>query len=425
MDIRYENASQPNTVLITVTVPMEEVYNYTTKSYEKNKGKFTVPSFPAGKAPRKIIESQYGSEIFLEDAVNMIVDDAMNIIISRKDPEFEAFGNINITKASSKSEVVFTVEAALKPAVILGTYKGLSFKKAVITVNDDEISKEIEKARQEKSIRIRVNRSVKNGDEITLDFKGYVDGVAFDGGEGYNYPLVIGSNTFIPGFEEALIGARINEKTTIKVTFPDNYNESLGGKDAEFVCTVKSVSEKTLPDDEELSKIYECNSLEEYRSLIRNYLMTLKEEKAQENKENTLLSKAVANAKIQIPDIIINNEVITRVNQMKESLEKQGASYEVYLKYTGNTDESIKEAMKQNVIYDYSASLVLDAIAVNEKLECSESETEAEFERLAEEYGMDVANIKQVLGEDGTKQVRDTILRQKAGQLIMDTCIEE
>lgn len=414
---------------LTIEVPFEEFEEAVEKAFRKNKNKLNIPGFRKGKVPRKMIEQMYGKEVFYEDAANIIIPSAYARAVDECTEEIVSQPVIDVTQIETGKPFIFTAEVALKPEVTLGKYKGIEVEKADLTVTDEEVAAEIDKERDYNARTVPVeDRAVKDGDMTVLDFEGFVDGVAFEGGRGENYSLTIGSGTFIPGFEEQLIGAEIDKETEINVTFPEDYQaEELAGKPAVFKCTVREIKEKQLPelDDEFASEVSEFDTLDEYREDVRKNLAAKKEEEARNVKEEKVVEAIVADAKMDIPDAMIATQQRQMADDFAQRIQMQGISIDQYFQFTGLTKEAFLEQMKPQAEQRIQSRLVLEAVAKAENIEVSEDEYKAEIERMAEAYKMDVDKLTEMVGEFEQKAIREDLAIKKAVDFILDNAVEK
>ena len=375
MSVQVEKLEK-NMAKLTIEVPVEEFEAAIEKAYQKNKNKINIPGFRKGKAPRKMIEKMYGAGIFYEDAANIVIPTAYSKAAAECGENIVSQPEIDVTQIESGKPFVFTAEVALKPEVTLGEYKGLEVEKAVIEVAEAEVDAEVDKER-EKNARVTDidDRGVEKGDMIKLDFEGSVDGVPFEGGQSKDYPLTIGSGSFIPGFEDQLIGAKIGEDVEVNVTFPEDYHaEDLKGKAAVFKCKVNEIKVKELPeaDDEFAQEVSEFDTLAEYRDDIRAKLLDRKTNDAKRAKETQVVDKAVENAQMEIPDAMIKEQVRRMADDFTRRIESQGISFEQYMQFTGMTPDKMLEQMRPEAEKRIKNSLVLDAIAKAENIEISD-----------------------------------------------------
>ena len=427
MSVQVEKLEK-NMAKLTVEVSAEEFEAALEKAYQKNKGKITLPGFRKGKAPRKMIEKMYGAGIFYEDAANAIIPGAYSKAADECGEEIVSQPDINVTQIEKGQPFIFTAEVALKPAVTLGEYKGLEVEKTEVAVSEEEVDKEVDKERESNSRMIDIDdRGVENGDMIKLDFEGFVDGEAFAGGKGDDYPLTIGSGSFIPGFEEQLVGAKIGEDVEVNVTFPEDYQaEELKGKAAVFKCKVNEIKVKELPeaDDEFAKDVSEFDTLAEYKDDIRAKLLEKKTQDAKRQKENKVVGKAVANATMEIPDAMINEQVRRMADDFTRRIESQGISVEQYMQFTGMTAEKMLDQMKPEALKRIQNSLVLEAIAKAENIQISDEKVDEEIARMAEQYKMEVEKLKELMGDYEKEQMKNDLAIQAAVEMITEAAKE-
>lgn len=417
-----------NMAKLTIEVPAEELEKAIEAAYQKNKNRISIPGFRKGKAPRKMIEKMYGKEIFYDDAANELIPDAYDKALEECTEDIVSSPKIDVTQIEAGKPFIFTAEVALKPEVTLGKHKGVKVDKADLTVTDAEVDAEIDRERDNNSRTINVeDRPVKDGDMTVIDFEGFVDGVAFEGGKGENYPLTIGSGAFIPGFEEALIGAEIGKETDVNVTFPENYQaKELAGKAAVFKCTVKEIKEKELPelDDEFASEVSEFDTLAEYKEDVKKKLEDRKVSAAKDAKEQAVIDALIADAKMDIPDAMLETQQRQMVEEFAQRIQSQGLSMEQYMQFTGLTPQALLDQVKEQALKRIQSRLVLEAVAATEKIEASDEEFEEEVKTMAEVYQMETDKVKELLGEKGAKQVREDICIKKALEFVVDNAKE-
>lgn len=417
-----------NMAKLTIEVSADELEKALEKSYQKNKAKLNVPGFRKGKVPRKLIEKMYGVEVFYEDAANAIIPDAYDKALEECTEEIVSSPKIEVTEIEAGKGMTFTAEVALKPEVTLGKYKGVKIDKIDTAVTDEEVMAAIEKERESNAREINVtDRPVKSGDDTIIDFEGFVDGVAFEGGKGENYPLTIGSGAFIPGFEDALIGANLNENVDVNVTFPEDYQASdLAGKPAVFKCVVKEIKEKELPalDDEFAAEVSEFDTLEEYKADTKKNLEERKASDAKRQKADAALDAVIAEATMDIPEAMIATTQRQMLDEYSQNMRMQGISLEQYMQYTGVDADTLMEQLKPQAENRIKARLVLGAVAAAEKIEASEEDYEEEVKTMAEAYGMEADKVKELLGENGKKSVLEDICIKKAQEFIADNAKE-
>ena len=417
MSVQVEKLEK-NMAKLTIEVSSEEFENAIAKAYKKNKNKISMPGFRKGKAPRAMIEKMYGKGIFYEDAANALIPEAYSKALDECEETIVSQPSIAVTQLESGKPFIFTAEVALKPEVTLGEYKGLEVPKADLEVTEEEIAGELRKEQEENSRVLDVDdRAVADGDKVTLDFEGFVDGEAFDGGKGTDYPLTIGSGSFIPGFEEQLVGANIGEEKEVNVTFPEDYQAAeLAGKPAVFKCTVKKIEVKELPelDDEFAKDVSEFDTLEEYKNDLRVKLQDEKQKAADTEIENRVVDKVVENASMEIADQMVDEEVNGMLNDYVRRLESQGISFKQYAEITGMTAEKIGEQMKPQAIKRIQTRLVLEAVVKAENITASDEDVDAQFDKMAEAYKMEKDQIKGMFGEEQIAQMKEDLAVQNA-----------
>lgn len=428
MSVQVENLEK-NMAKLTIEVPAEELEKALQNSYLKNRGKISVPGFRKGKVPRQLIEKMYGPGIFYEDAANELIPEAYAKAAEESGLEIVSQPEIDVTQIEKGQAFIFTAEVAVKPEVTLGAYKGVEVPKSDLEVTEEEIQAEVDKERESNSRTITVeDRPVADKDIATIDFEGFVDGQAFEGGKGTDYPLTIGSGAFIPGFEEQLIGAEIGKEVEVHVTFPENYHaENLKGKEAMFKCTVKEVRVKELPeaDDEFAMDVSEFDTMEEYRADIRKNLTEKKEKAARAAKEDAVIEKIIADSQMEIPDAMVNTQVRQLMDEFAQRIASQGLSMEQYMQFTGATPQALTEQMKPQAMQRVQSRLVLEAVAAAENIQVSEEELKEEIQKMADLYKMEVEKVEELLDDTARKQMKDDIAIQKAVELVRESAVEK
>ena len=429
MSFKVEQLEEKNMVKLVIEADAEEFEAGLNTAYNKNKNKINVPGFRKGKAPRKMIEKLYGAEIFFEEAANSIIPDAYSKAAKESELDIVSQPKISVVQLESGKPFVFEAEVAVRPEVELGTYKGVEVSKADTEVTDADIEEELKKVQDQNSRTVSIDdRAVKDGDMTVIDFEGFVDGVAFDGGKGENYPLTIGSHSFIDNFEEQIIGMNIGEEKEINVTFPEEYHaENLKGKPATFKVSVKEIKEKQLPelDDDLAQDVSDFDTLAEYKEDLKKKIAERKEADAKSKKESEVLAKVVEASNMDIPQAMIDTQVNRMVEDFAMRLQQQGLSVEQYFQYTGLTPDKIMEDMKPEAVKRIKNSLVLEAIAKAENIEVSDEEFEDELKKMADMYKMEVEKIKEFMQDAEAKQMRDDIAVQKAVDLIVSSAVEK
>ncbi len=427
MSVQVEKLEK-NMAKLTVEVPAEDVEKAIQGAYQKTKKSINIPGFRKGKAPRQLIEKMYGKEVFYSDAVDAMLPKAYSDAVEECGEEIVSYPKIDVVQIESGKPFIFTAEVAVKPAVTLGEYKGIQVEKAPIEVTDEEIEAQVNKEREANSRTVTVeDRAVQKGDIATIDFEGFVDGVAFDGGKGENYDLEIGSNTFIPGFEDQLVGAEIGKELDVNVTFPEEYGaKELAGKEAVFKCKVNGIKVKELPeaDDEFAQEVSEFDTLDEYKADIKAKLLKDKEDEAKRAKEDAVIGKIVENATMDIPDAMVEYQTQQMLDDFGRRMQSQGLSLEQYFQFTGMTETDYKEQMKPRALQNIQSRLVLEAVAEAEKLEATEEDLEKEYAKMAEQYKLDVDKVKEIFGEYQKEELKKDIVIQKAAELVTEAAVE-
>ena len=429
MSFKVEQLEEKNMVKLVIEATAEEFEAGLNTAYNKSKSKINVPGFRKGKAPRKIIEQLYGQEVFFEDAANAIIPDAYAKACIESELDIVSQPKISVTQLEKGKPFVFEAEVAVRPEVELGNYKGVEVSKVDTEATDADVEEEIKKVAEQNSRTITVeDRAVKDGDMTVIDFEGFIDGEAFEGGKGENYPLTIGSHSFIDNFEDQIIGMNIGDEKEINVTFPEDYHaQDLKGKPATFKVSVKEIKEKQLPDidDDFAQDVSDFDTLDEYKGDLKKKIAERKEAEAKKQKETEAIEKIVADSKMDIPQAMIDTQVTRMAEDFAQRLQQQGLSLEMYFKYTGLTAEKILDDMKPEAVKRIQNSLVLEAVAKAENIQVSDDEFNAELSKMAEMYKMEVDKIKEFMGESEEKQMRDDIAIQKAVDLIVSSAVEK
>ena len=417
-----------NMAKLTVEVAAEDVEKALQAAYLKQRKQINIPGFRKGKVPRQMIEKMYGPEVFYDEAANNMIPDAYAKAYDESELDIVSQPKIEVVQMEKGKPFIFTAEVATKPEVTLGDYKGLKVDKVSTRVTQKEVDEEIEKERERNARTIEVtDRAVQDKDEVTLDFEGFVDGVAFEGGKGEDYPLTIGSGSFIPGFEEQLIGAEIDKEVEVNVTFPKEYHsEELAGKDATFKCTVHTIKAKELPelDDEFASEVSECETMDAYRAEVKKNIKERKERTGKEKKENQAVDQAIENAQMDIPEAMIEFQVRQLADDFARRIQQQGLTVEQYFQFTGMTAEKMLEEMRPQAEKSIKTRLVLEAIVKAENIEVSDERVEEELTKMAEAYQMEVEKLKEFMGENEKKQIKEDLAVQEAITLLVNESVE-
>lgn len=428
MSLQVEKLEK-NMAKLTIEVSAEEFSKAVEAAYQKNKSKISVPGFRKGKVPRKMIEQMYGKEVFYEDAANAIIPDAYEKALEECTETIVSAPKVNVTQIEEGKPFIFTAEVALKPEVTLGAYKGIEVAKADVTVTDEEIEADLAQQRENNARTVAVEgRSVQDGDIAVIDFEGFVDGVAFEGGKGENYSLTIGSHSFIDNFEEQLIGKNAGDECEVNVTFPEEYQAAeLAGKPALFKVAVKEIKEKQLPElnDEFAGEVSEFDTLEEYKADIRKKLAEKKEEDAKNAKEDAVIDAIIANAQMEIPDAMVETQQRQMVDDFAQRIQMQGISLDQYFQFTGLNQETMLAQVKPQAERKIKSRLVLEAVVAAEGIEASEEDYEAEIARMAQMYQMEADKIKEVMGENGKKQIMEDLAVKKAAEFAVNEAVEK
>ncbi len=428
MSVKVEKLEN-NMAKLTIEVEAAEVEKALEKAFQKQKGKISLPGFRKGKAPRAMIEKMYGPEVFYDDAINAMIPDAYDKAVDECGEDVVSQPEIDIVTIKKGEPFVFTATVALKPPVELGKYKGVTVPKVETEVTDEDVEKALQKERENNARNITVtDRAVKDGDMTVLDFEGFVDGVAFEGGKGENYPLTIGSGAFIPGFEEQLIGAEIDKEVEVKVTFPEDYQAAeLASKDAVFKCTIKEIKEKELPelDDEFASEVSEFDTLAEFKEDIKKNLAESKAKEAKDEKEANVIEAIVKEAKMEIPEAMITTQQNQMLDEFAQRMSMQGLSMEQYCQFTGATRDKLFESVRPQAEQRIKSRLVLEEIAKVENIEATDADVEEELKAMAEAYQMEIEKVKEMLPEKSLVEIKKDIAVRKAAEFAVENAKEK
>lgn len=413
---------------ITITVSAEAFEEAMVKSYNKNKKNISIQGFRKGKAPRKMVEKLYGPEVFYEDAANFAIPDAYEEAAKESGLEIVSRPEIDVVDIGKGKEFVFTATVAVKPEVTLGEYKGIEVEKKVVKVMASDVNAEIDKVREQNSRMITVdNRGIKKDDTAVIDFEGFVDGEPFQGGKGEDYPLVIGSHSFIDTFEDQLVGKKTGDEVEVNVTFPEEYHEaSLKGKPALFKVTVKEIKKKELPklDDEFASEVSEFETLKEYKASVKKTLTERKKEEAKREKENAVVEKVVENITVEIPEPMIEEQTQQMIQEFAGRLSGQGLSFEQYMQMTGMTPDALMGQMKPEAEKRIRTRLALEAIVKEEKIKATAKDIDKEIENMASMYQMEVDKVKEMIGDNEKEQIAQDLAVQKAVDFVVKNAVE-
>ncbi len=416
-----------NKAKLTITIDAETFRKALNNAYKKTAGRYAVPGFRKGHAPRKVIESMYGEGIFYEDAFDACWGEAYDAAIDEHGLFAVDRPDVDIETISEAEGVVFNAVVQLKPEVKLGQYKGIAVPKADYTVSDEDVDKALEAERENQARFVDVDRPAENGDRVLLDYSGSVDGEKFDGGTAEDQTLVLGSKTFIPGFEDQLVGIKAGESRDVNVTFPTDYHaEHLAGKAAVFACTVKAVQKKELPeiDDEFIGDISEFETVDAWKADKKAKMLEDKKKNMDAMRENLALKGACDNAEVDIPDCMIERQVDYMMQDLKYRLQSSGLDMDTYMKYLNTTEADMRKNYRTEAEARVKMQLVIDAIAKAENMQATDEEIEAEIVKYAEQGGTEVETFKQQLSQGDREYLADRVMVDKTVQLISDTAVE-
>ena len=427
MSVQVEKLEK-NMAKLTVEVPAEEVEKALQAAYMKEKNKISIPGFRKGKVPRAMIEKMYGAAVFYEEAANILIQDNYAAAMEESKEDIVSRPTIDVVQIESGKPFIFTAEVAVRPEVTLGKYKGVQVTKIDTTVTDEEVEAALEKEQQKNSRTVTVtDRPVANGDTAVIDFEGFVDGVAFEGGKGENHPLEIGSHSFIDTFEDQLVGHNTGDEVEVNVTFPEKYQAAdLAGKPAVFKVKINEIKTKELPElnDEFASEVSEFDTLAEYKEDLRKHLEVEKENEAKRTKEDEAIKKIIDKSTMEIPEAMIETQCENMINEFAQRIAQSGLSMEQYMQFSGMTIDGLKEQVRPEAETRIKSSLVLEQIAKDENIEVSEDEINAEIEKMAAQYGMEADKLKEYLGDAEKESIKRDLAVTKAVDLIMENVKE-
>ena len=427
MSVQVENLEK-NMAKLTIEVPEDKLEEALQKAYLKQKNKISLPGFRKGKVPRNMIEKMYGPEIFFEDAANALIQENYGPAVDESGIDIVSRPSIDVTQIEKGKPFIFTAEVAVKPEVTLGKYKGVTVTKIDTTVTDEEVDAALDKERNNNARTVTVeDRAIKEGDTAVIDYEGFIDGVAFEGGKGENHPLEIGSHSFIDTFEDQLVGKNAGDEVEVNVTFPEEYQaEDLAGKPAVFKVKIHEVKAKELPelDDEFAQDISEFDTLAEYKEDLKKKLAETKENNAKRTKEDEAIQKIVDKSEMEIPEAMIETQVETMIEEFAQRIAQQGLSFEQYMQFSGVTMDKMREQVRPDALSRIQSSLVLEQIAKDENIEVSDADVDAEVEKMAAAYNMEADKLKEYMGDAERESMKKDLAVQKAVDLIMENVKE-
>mgnify|MGYP000591660273 CR=1 FL=1 len=428
MSLQVEKLEK-NMAKLTIEVSADDLEKALQSAYNRQKSKISIPGFRKGKVPRQMVEKMYGAEIFYDDAANALLPKAYSEAYDECGLDIVSQPKIDIVQIEKGKPFIFTAEVATKPEVTLGEYKGLKVDKVSNRVTQKEIDAKLQEEAEKNARTITVeDRPVQDGDEVILDFEGFVDGEAFEGGKGENYPLTIGSGSFIPGFEEQLIGVESGKETEVNVTFPEDYHaEDLKGKAAVFKCTIHEIKAKELPeiDDEFAAEVSEFDTLDEYKADIKAKIKEQKEKEGKSKQEDQAVEQAIANASMEIPDAMIDTQARQMLDDFSQRMAQQGLTIEQYYQFTGSSAEKMMDDLKPQAVKRIQTRLVLEAIAKAENIEISDEKLDEEIAKMAEAYKMEADKLKEYMGEAEKKQMKEDMAVQEAVTFLVENAVTE
>ena len=414
---------------LTITVEAAKFDAAVDSAYQKNKGKIALPGFRKGKAPRAMIEKMYGTGVFYEDAANELIPEAYETAAKESELEIVAQPEIEVTQMEKGTDFIFTATVAIKPEVTLGDYKGIEVEKKEAEVSEEEITAEIDKAREANSRLITIeDRATEDGDTVIIDFDGYVDGKQFEGGYAEDYTLVLGSHSFIDNFEDQLVGKNLGEDVEVNVTFPEEYHvDELKGKPALFKVKIKEIQKKELPelDDDFAQDVSDFDTLDEYKADVEKKILENKENQIKREQEDQIIEKIIENAQMEIPQQMITAQTRQMTQEFAQRLQSQGLYLEQYMQFTGLTPQKMMEDLEPQALKRIQSRLVLEAVVVAENIEASDEEIDKELENMASMYQMEIDKLKELIGDDEKKQIGMDLAVQKAVEFVVKEAVEK
>ncbi len=417
-----------NMAVLTIEVPAEKFVEAIEQAYMKQKSRIALPGFRKGKAPRKMIQKMYGAAVFFEEAANIILRNTYDDAAKESGETIVSRPQIDITQIEEGKPFIYTATVALKPEVTLGQYKGVEIPKKEITITDEEITADIDREREQNARDIDVDdRPVQDGDRIKLDFDGSVDGTEFDGGKASDFDLTVGSGSFIPGFEEQIVGKNIGEEFDVNVTFPEDYHaENLKGKDAVFKCRVNSISEHQVPElnDDFVQDVSEFDTVDEYKADVEKKIRERKEKAQKSANEAAAVRAALKNAKMDIPDAMVEEQAQRLVDEFAQQIQSQGMNMQQYMQLTGMNEQMLASQMKPQALERIQNSLLLEAVSKAENIEISDEKLDEEIGKMAEAYRMEKEKLYDLMGEESKEQMKKDLAIQEAAKIIAENAVE-
>ncbi|MDE6568623.1 MAG: trigger factor [Lachnospiraceae bacterium] len=414
---------------LTIEVDSDQFNAAMEQAYQKNKGKIALPGFRKGKAPKAMIEKMYGAGVFYEDAANILIPDAYEAAAKESELDIVSQPEIDVVQIEKGKDFIFTATVAVKPEVTLGKYKGIEVEKKTAEVTEEEVTAEIDRARESNSRMITIDdRAAQDGDTVVIDFDGYVDGEQFEGGYAEDHNLVLGSHSFIDGFEDQLVGKNIGDEVDVNVTFPESYHaEELQGKPAVFKVKIKEIKVKELPelDDEFAQDVSDFDTLEEYKADVEKKLLENKEAALSREKEEEVIRQIIEDATMEIPDQMVDTQSRQMMQEFAQRIQGQGLSLEQYMQFSGTTPQMMQEEVRPQALLRIQSRLVLEAVVAAENIEATEEEIAEELEKMASMYQMEIDKLKELVGEEEQKQIALDLAVQKAVTLVVDAAVEK
>ena len=427
MSVQVENLEK-NMAKLTIEVAAEEVEKAIQAAYLKERGKISIPGFRKGKVPRNMIEKMYGAAIFYEDAANTLIQENYPTAVDESGIDIVSRPTIDVVQIESGKPFIFTAEVAVRPEVKLGKYLGVQVTKVDTSVSDEEVAEALEKERNNNARTVSVtDRAVANGDTAVIDFEGFVDGVAFEGGKGENHPLEIGSHSFIDTFEDQLVGKNVGDEVEVNVTFPEQYQAAeLAGKPAMFKVKINEIKAKELPelDDDFAQDVSEFDTLAEYKEDVKKHLVEQKENEAKRTKEDEAIQKIIDKSSMEIPEAMLETQCENMINEFAQRIAQSGLSMEQYMQFSGLTIDKLKEQVRPEAETRIKSSLVLEQIAKEENIEVTDADIDAEVEKMAAAYGMEADKLKEYMGDAEKESMKRDLAVTKAVDLIMENVKE-